>query len=280
MNVISRSRISQRLFSNSHLTNGLLFLSRFRTENIMSRATGFSPAIVGGAVRDVVFEGRDPNDIDIFIYRNRDLSRTEVQNSTEAFNNIREDLILWLEDQDIEHRSLLSDSAAQYDADGNRFLDIIDFVWNGTNIQVMIPRTLMHCASSVKGLISTMPLVSAAALTLEHLVFSDAFLGAQYLKPSNIYPAATDRDFAYLNRKHPEGEILRVTHSDAILFPALSQRALVRYFNDVRPIPTNMENTPVFNATTLVRAGIQEMFPEVGDDFSMRVVASLLEETL
>lgn len=276
MNLIEHSYIQNRLESNSRLSTGLVFLSRLSSEGILdSSTTGLSPAIVGGAVRDVIFENSEPNDIDIFFYRNTSTgnrSRTDYHNS---LNRLREDLLLWLEDQNIEHESLLSPQAEGY-TQGNRFLDIISFVWLGVNIQVMIPRDFLNTASSVGSLVSQMPLISGAAITLNRLVFSDSFLASQFLRRANIYPAGIERntDYQYLRRKRPNGRILPISNLDALVYTAMADISLSNFLISAETPSVSVSTERALSRLNLINDGIRQLFPEIGSNFRSGIPSS------
>lgn len=279
MNVISRQVMESYLRTNQRLSVGLDFLTLLRAAGIATLDQGYSPIILGGAVRDVVFEGRNPNDIDIFLYRTPQTGRAMSRASYDlSLQNIREDLYLWLEDQEIEVQSLLSERAAEY-FEGNRFLDILSFVWQGINIQVMIPQSFQQSASSVKQLLGQMPLISGCGITLENVVFTDSFVCANVLRNQNIFPAAYERDYQYLHRKRPEGRLLRINNIDQMIYSTLGHNSLDSRVTPVSSSHYTSESTG-FGRSSLLNAEINSLFPFINGQFRTGVGSSELSETL
>lgn len=224
---IERSSLAVDLAANPVMNAGLSFLNVIRHENMTSLEDGLSPAIVGGAPRDVLFGDSTPNDIDIFFYRNNRVpdSTTGINRS---LNYLRENLLVWLDDSEIEFRSLLSENAAAYFG-SQRFLDIIEFQYQGATIQVMIPQDRMHTPSGVANLLATIPLVSGIAVTLERVITTNAFISSCELRSHGVYPAAHDLDIQYLRRKAPSGQILRTSSSEQLVFMALGRQVSTTY---------------------------------------------------
>lgn len=224
---IERSSLAVNLAANPVMNAGLSFLNVIRHENMTLLEDGLSPAIVGGAPRDVLFGNSTPNDIDIFFYRNNRTpdSTTGINRS---LNYLRENLLVWLDDNEIEFRSLLSENAAAYFG-SQRFLDIIEFQYQGATIQVMIPQDRMHTPSGIANLLATMPLVSGIAVTLERVITTNAFIAACELRGHGVYPAAHDRDLQYLRRKVPSGQILRTGSAEQLVFMALGRQGALTY---------------------------------------------------
>lgn len=279
MNVISRSHesIPTLLAGNARLATGLDFLNLIRESSVVERFTGLSPMIVGGAVRDVLFEGNNPNDIDIFFYRNDSVPTTQ-RIINQQLQNAREDLLLWLEDQDIAYESLLSDAAANYFG-GNRFLDILSFEWRGVNIQVMIPQNYLNLASNQRSLLKDMPLSAGAGITLENIVFLDTFLCCNEMRHNNIYPAPRNMDVQYYRRKRPNGRILRIANVDSLVYSSLGVKHLNSVSLGTEQI-TVLEAAPVFNRRYLIEKEINSLFPNLFGNFTMEVADNSLRETL
>lgn len=254
------SNIQGLISSNSKLTAGMDFMRLMRTEGLLEASRGLFPAIVGGAVRDGLFTGREINDIDIFIFRDG-RSPAAVQQLTntrdleQEMRDYRQNLLAWLEDMEIDSRSLLSDRAASYFG-GQRFLDIIEFVWNSVTIQVMIPagNTLQH---GVDNLLRTMPIYSALAITQEYLRMFDTTAAHMWL-PEGTYFVATERDVPYLRHKFPQGRALPVSNSREAAMLALTQ-----YHRTVTLDEVNLNDTASMNvnsANSMCRRALAEKF--------------------
>lgn len=198
------------------LQAGVDFMHLMRTEGILEAAKGFFPAICGGAVRDGLFTGREINDVDIFLFREMhspvatDNPRTGAVLAQEL-EAVRQNLLSWLEDEEITSTSLLNTRAASYFGE-QRFIDIIEFEWHDTRIQVMIP-VVGQISSSLDYLLRTMPIYSGVALTMEHLRLFDATLASYYL-PDNNYFVVNPRDASYLQNKFgPNARVIPVNNS-------------------------------------------------------------------
>lgn len=103
--------------SNRKLSVGMDFLRLMRTEGLLEANKGLFPAILGGAVRDGLFLGREINDIDVFLfYDQRSALTTSPLTSrrerSDAMADVRQNILAWLEDMEIEWQSLLSDRAS------------------------------------------------------------------------------------------------------------------------------------------------------------------------
>lgn len=265
---------------NERLNTGLDFLSLLRSEEICPRSRGLSAAIIGGAVRDVFFSNCNPNDIDIFFYANLEGGRT--QQRAQRLVHIKEDLIVWLEDQDIPYESLLREPTSDYADESQRFLDIISFMWRNTKIQVMIPRDVMNTAGNIFSLVSSMPTFCLIAITLEHLVVGNTFLPAYALAERNIYPCLDSKDVAYVRKKRPNGAMVSVSSSDALIYLAFSVNT------EGTIIPTEDTRTPreIFESLNLVRKQtllsheIRRRFPAIHHHFRDTTSVVSLNETI
>ena len=228
------SNIEGTISSNAKLSTGMDFMRLMRSEGLLEASKGLFPVICGGAVRDGLFTGREINDIDIFLFRDHrsPLVSETIGDLHVAMADVRQNVLAWLEDMEIEHQSLLSDRASAYFG-SQQFLDIIQFVWNNVTIQIMIP--LGNCLQSgVDGVMRTMPLYSAVALTLNYLRVYDLAL-ANYCMPRNHYLVGTERDVPYLRNKFPNGVLIPVNDSRVA-----SVTALAHY---VESIPFSEVNT-------------------------------------
>ncbi|MCS5737351.1 hypothetical protein, partial [Herbiconiux daphne] len=137
------SNIQGLVSSSRKLTVGMEFLRLMRDEGLLEANRGFFPAICGGAVRDGLFTGREINDIDIFLFRDQRAptvterigTNAEIRNELE---DIRQNILAWLEDMEADSVSLLSANAEAYFG-VQRFVDITQFVWREVIYQIMIP---------------------------------------------------------------------------------------------------------------------------------------------
>lgn len=210
--------------SNRKLSVGMDFLRLMRTEGLLEANKGLFPAILGGAVRDGLFLGREINDIDVFLfYDQRSALTTSPLTSrrerSDAMADVRQNILAWLEDMEIEWQSLLSDRASAYFGQ-NQFHEIIQFVWRETTIQVMIPNG-ESLNSSIDGLMRTMPLYSTVALTLNYLRVYDLAL-ANFCMPRNHYFVGTEKDIPYLRNKAPTGVFIPVSNTNTAISSALN----------------------------------------------------------
>lgn len=221
--------------ANAKLATGVQFMHTMRSEGLLEACKGYFPAILGGAVRDGLFLNREIHDIDIFLFRDsRSPVATDVDRTSNGVRNsvgeIRQNILAWLEDMEIEHQSLLSDRASAYFG-SNQFSEILQFVWNDVTIQIMIPTAEMM-STSIDNLLRTMPIFSGVALTMDYLRMFDTTLAHYYL-PENHYFVATDRDVPYLRNKAPNGILIPVSTARESVLMTLGQR-----FWHTAPMPT------------------------------------------
>lgn len=246
-NSTSEERIQTLINGNEKLSTGMAFLQLMEEQQILTG--GVESAIVGGAVRDVFFHNQNPNDIDVFLYRARVaplMSRNYVQYVRDIdFGRAREEILMWLEDQDIEHESLLSERAAEYFG-GQRFLDILSFEWNGVNIQIMIPNGDMNTSPlGLDGLLDTMPTYSKLCLTLDTFASTNAGFASQFLEEK---PLCITADIAYLRNKFPDERFIRFSNSGNLVTYVFGRSNTVtgrisdlgRTLDEVAPVPTNL----------------------------------------
>lgn len=254
---VNNDQINARILANDKLSVGMDFLRLIRTEEFATRSDGIVPVIAGGAVRDGLFghkTNREVNDIDIFFHRAVEQdgdapTRTMGVARTDQFNdtlrNLRENILVWLEDNEIPFESLLSDAAAEYFG-GQSFLDILSFEWRGVTIQIMIPNRAIHTSASAKNFLFLMPLMSGACLSLERLTMTTGFVASLNM-PAGQVAAGTDRDLPYLRRKFPDHQVVGFNSSPSLVMYALGRE----YINTqlVSAAPTRVDiltssNTP------------------------------------
>lgn len=243
----SEERIQTLINGNEKLSTGMAFLQLMEEQQILTG--GVESAIVGGAVRDVFFHNQNPNDIDVFLYRTRVtplMSPHYVQYVRDIdFGRAREEILMWLEDQDIEHESLLSERAAEYFG-GQRFLDILSFEWRGVNIQIMIPNGDMNTSPlGLDGLLDTMPTYSKVCLTLDTFAATNAGFTSQFLEEK---PLCITADIAYLRNKFPDENYIRFANSASLVNHVFGRRHVVtgrisdlgRTLDEVGLVPTTI----------------------------------------
>lgn len=254
---VNNDQINARILANDKLSVGMDFLRLIRTEEFATRSDGIVPVIAGGAVRDGLFghkTNREVNDIDIFFHRaviqdgdvpTRTMTAVGQERFNETLQNLRENILVWLEDNEIPFESLLSDAAAEYFG-GQSFLDILSFEWRGVTIQIMIPNRALHTASSAKSFLFLMPLMSGACLSLERLTMTTGFVASLNM-PEGQVAAGTDRDLPYLRRKFPDHRVVGFNSSPSLVMYALGRE----YINTqlVSAAPTRVDiltssNTP------------------------------------
>lgn len=272
MIVIPRTELENNLRSRLSMSIGLDFLELIQRENLSSFTRGVSPIILGGSVRDTLFEQRDPADVDIFFYRNHNF-RLTPRETNRMLLELKEDLLLWLDDQGIEYQSLLSERAEEY-FHGNRFLDIIDFQWRGAHIQIMIPRNYLNLTDGVKNLLHTMPLISGVGVNLEHVVFTKAFIASNYLRSNNLFPIAHERDLQYLRRKRPNGRYFRIKTVDALIFTALGY---LHTHNFRENSNISFDDVGFLDMSTAIRTAVSATFPGL-TNFQVGVSVSIYRQ--
>lgn len=219
---VDTQNLGSVIVANEKLLVGMEFLRLIRSESFATIQQGIVPVIAGGAVRDGLFPHKtnhEVNDIDVFFHRattehsvhfgDARVTRAEQQTFETVLQQLRENIMVWLEDNDIPFESLLSEQAAEYFG-SQRFLDIISFVWQGVTIQVMIPSSYLSLCSSAKSFLTTMPIISGACLSLDRLTMSPAFVAA-INAPQGVSLAGMDVDLLYLRRKFPNNEVIFFT---------------------------------------------------------------------
>lgn len=219
---IDTQDLSSVIAANEKLSVGMEFLRLIRRESFATIEQGIVPTIAGGAVRDGLFPHKtnhEVNDIDIFFHRattehtshfgDGRATRAEQQIYDINLQRLRENVMVWLEDNDIPFESLLSEQAAEYFG-SQRFLDIISFVWQGVTIQMMIPSNYLSLCSSSKSFLTTMPVISGACLSLDRLTMTPAFVAA-INAPQGVSLSGMDVDLPYIRRKFPDNQVVFFT---------------------------------------------------------------------
>lgn len=182
--------IAAKVDASEKLTKGLRFIDTIIEDMVVP--DGIVPVVAGGAVRDVLIKGDDPHDIDIFFVRNN-----AGVTSNDFLTLLHENLILWLEDKEIEWTTLARTSQYQND---DSYIDIMDFVFEGVNIQLMVPSTLRTANS----LVERFPLMCRAVCNKTGLYFTaTGFSSMTFDRPVMI----NDRDLRYCQKKYPDQEV-------------------------------------------------------------------------
>ena len=211
------AHLQNHIAASEKLSVGYDFMQLIRSEGLVDVTTGLFPAICGGAVRNGLFLNTPINDVDIFLFKSSSGDR-RVQLSTQRdLDQIRDNILSWLEDEGIESQSLLSSNYM-----GNQtFTDIIQFVWRNVTIQVMIPG-VTSASQSIDNLLRTLPIYSSVVLTLEYLRMFNITV-AQYYLPEHVYYVGSDRDISYLRNKDPNSTVIPIANAGDAIGPALSQ---------------------------------------------------------
>jgi len=223
------SSLNPSKLSNRKLAVGRHFLSLLSDEGLLPSNYSLRPVILGGVVRDTVFREREPNDVDIFFYRNLDILNTMGSSSARVHVDrdlrlLKENLLVWLEDLGLEYESLLTENDGQYPGSVGRFLDILSFEWSGVNIQIMIPSNYLNTSMSIGNLLASMPVVCGVGMTQNYIYSTYAFAGSLPLLSSGVYPIAHDRDIAYVVKKFGEDALIRrYNNSDELVQDSLGR---------------------------------------------------------
>ena len=182
--------IESRVLANEKLSKGVDLIKELTSQLIIPN--GIVPVICGGAVRDVLVKGTDPNDIDIFFVRGEGdiTSRRE-----EVFSLLRDNLYLWLEDNEIEWNSLLRQSNYE-EFSPAQYSDIVNFEKDGVQFQLMVPTT----SKALDTLCDGFPAMCRLALSTTGFHFSAIGLAAaNYDLPVML----NSRDARYCAKKYP-----------------------------------------------------------------------------
>lgn len=202
-NALVRSRID----NSPQLVSGLTLINELIANRLVP--DGVYPIIAGGAVRDAIFQIREPHDIDIFLITTEGgLPRQSVTDWLMWRAKARlflEDFKEWAEAHGIETRSLLVEQEIglrnQY-APGSslNFRDILEIDYQGAKIQLMFNDPV-----PLGALAATFPSVCRGFLALDSLWFpSDGFYA---MTETGAIPVSSTREVAYVNKKWPDAEV-------------------------------------------------------------------------
>lgn len=205
---IPNALIHRRIDDSPQLVSGLTLINELIANRLIP--DGVYPIIAGGAVRDAIFQTREPHDIDIFLIATEGgLPRQSVIDRSMWRAKARlflEDFKEWAEAHGVETRSLLIEqdigrSDSQY-APGSslNFVDILEIDYQGAKIQLMFNEP-----TSLGALAATFPSVCRGFLALDSLWFySDGFYA---MTETGAIPVCSNREVAYVHKKWPDAEI-------------------------------------------------------------------------
>ena len=212
-NALVRSRID----NSPQLVSGLTLINELIANRLVP--DGVYPIIAGGAVRDAIFQMREPHDIDIFLITTEGgLPRQSITDGLMWRTKARlflEDFKEWAESYGIETRSLLVEHNAgrsnQY-APGSslNFIDILEIDYHGAKIQLMFNEPV-----SLGALAGTFPSVCRGFLGLNSLWFpSDGFYA---MTATGAIPVCSTREVAYVHKKWPDAEVAYFSYDGHIV---------------------------------------------------------------
>lgn len=272
------SSLNPSKLSNRKLAVGRHFLNLLSDEGLLTSDYSLRPVILGGVVRDAVFREREPNDVDIFFYRNLVVLNSMGSSSARVrvdrdLRLLKENLLVWLEDLGLEYESLLTENDGQYPGSVGRFLDIISFEWSGATIQIMIPSNYLNTSMSVGNLLSSMPIVCGVGMTQNYIYSTYAFAGSLPMLTSRVYPIAHDRDIAYVVKKFGENSLIRrYNNSDELVNDSLG-----RSYSEFATVPASTvsgrDRMPQVTKQTLVRNYFTSLFGDI--EFTIGAASSM-----
>lgn len=204
---IPNALIRSRIDDSPQLMSGLTLINELIANRLIP--DGVYPIIAGGAVRDAIFQTREPHDIDIFLITTEGgLPRQSVTDWTLWRGKARlflEDFKEWAESHGIETRSLLVEQDAGFSnqyAPGSslNFIDILEIDYQGAKVQLMFNEP-----TSLGALAATFPSVCRGFLALDSLWFpSDGFYA---MTETGAIPVCSNREVAYIHKKWPDAEV-------------------------------------------------------------------------
>lgn len=205
---IPNALIRRRIDDSPQLMSGLTLINELIANRLIP--DGVYPIIAGGAVRDAIFQMREPHDIDIFLITTEGgLPRQSVTDWSMWRAKARlflEDFREWAEAHGIETRSLLVEQ--EVGLSNNRyapgsslnFIDILEIDYQGAKVQLMFNEPV-----SLGSLAATFPSVCRGFLALDSLWFpSDGFYA---MTETGAIPVCSAREVAYVHKKWPDAEV-------------------------------------------------------------------------
>ena len=205
---IPNALIRRRIDDSPQLVSGLTLINELIANRLIP--DGVYPIIAGGAVRDAIFQTREPHDIDIFLITTEGgLPRHSITDRSMWRAKARlflEDFKEWTEAHGVETRSLLVEqdigrSSSQY-APGSslNFVDILEIDYQGAKVQLMFNEP-----TSLGALAATFPSVCRGFLALDSLWFSSD--GFYAMTETGAIPVCSTREVAYIHKKWPDAEV-------------------------------------------------------------------------
>lgn len=205
---IPNALIRSRIDNSPQLVSGLTLINELIANRLIP--DGLYPIIAGGAVRDAIFQTREPHDIDIFLTTTEGgLPRHSITDGLmwrSKAHLFLEDFKEWAEAHGIETRSLLVEQDVgrgnnRY-APGSslNFIDILEIDYQGAKVQLMFNEPV-----SLGSLAATFPSVCRGFLALDSLWFpSDGFYA---MTETGAIPVCSTREVAYIHKKWPDAEV-------------------------------------------------------------------------
>lgn len=204
--------VQRKVEDSAHLSNGLELIDIW--VNGLTIPNGVVPIIAGGAVRDVMFKNTLPHDIDIFfVSAGNDLAFSRTDAALLLIENIR----MWLEDQEINWRSLSASERAEYESSGSAFVDIIEFTKDGFTYQLMLPESIPQMDT----LIDRFPVMCKFALNTEGLYFTLPSYAAML---SEVPVGYNQRDYRYLTKKYDGQPISMFNNVNHLYYTIISRK--------------------------------------------------------
>lgn len=211
MIAIPISLVQRQLDNCPKLLAGRNFVDQIIEDRVVP--DGCYPLISGGAVRDGILLETEPHDVDIFFasalvrgdqFSGQVAMQTQVQRA-EASRLLLEDLRGWLEDKEIPYTSLLSRSSEieGYVGSGFTFNEILEFVFEGTTIQLMFTELM-----SIGNIADRFPAMARIFMSRDCVHFTHAGYAAMCFSGDRI-PVCNEREARYVLKKWPEANVVQ-----------------------------------------------------------------------
>lgn len=204
--------VQRKVEDSAHLSNGLELIDIW--VNGLTIPNGVVPVIAGGAVRDVIFKNTLPHDIDIFFVSS---GNPIAFSRTDAASLLIENIRMWLEDQEINWRSLSARERAEYESSGSAFIDIIEFTRDGFTYQLILPESIPQMDT----LIDSFPVMCKFALNTEGLYFTLPSYAAML---SEVPVGYNQRDYRYLTKKYDGQPISMFNDVNHLYYTVISRK--------------------------------------------------------
>lgn len=204
--------VQRKVEDSAHLSNGLELIDSWIDG--LTIPNGVVPIIAGGAVRDVMFKNTLPHDIDIFFVSS---GNPIAFSRTDAASLLIENIRMWLEDQEINWRSLSATERAEYESSGSAFVDIIEFTRDGFTYQLMLPESIPQMDT----LIDRFPVMCKFALNTEGLYFTLPSYAAML---SEVPVGYNQRDYRYLTKKYDGQPVSMFNDVNHLYYTVISRK--------------------------------------------------------